>query len=129
MEQIGTIFVDAGIVMVGDPCYSLPDNGSHRDAIARDWLRFCEATFADPNNADGYSTPLGEGTSVVVSSGYGDGQYPVFVERSPDGRVARLVVEFIADDDYEECLYCSDPVVDGTDVCEGHTDDDEEVED
>jgi hypothetical protein len=113
MEQIGTIFVDAGIVMVGDPCYSLPDDASHRDAVARDWSRFCDATQADPNNADGFSTPLGEGTSIVVSSGYGDGQYPVFVERTYDGRVARLVIEFVADeqdeDEEEECRYCSNP--------------------
>lgn len=119
MEQIGTIFVDAGIVMVGDPCYSLPDDGSHRDDVARDWPRFCDATFADPNNADGYSTPLGDGISLVVSSGWGDGEYPVFVERSPEGRIARLVVEFIGDEpDDDECLDCSDPAQYGSDYCE-----------
>ena len=127
MEQIGTICVDAGIVMVGDPCYTLPDDASHRDAVARDWSRFCDATFADPNNADGYSTPFGEGTSVVVSSGYGDGRYPVFVERTYDGRVARLVIEFVADEeDYDECLNCSEPAVAGTDLCDEHADEEED---
>lgn len=106
MERIGTVYVDAGIVMVGDPCYSLPDDGSHRIG---NWAEFCETMFKDQNYDNGYSTPLGKGISIVVESGWGDGEYPVFVERSPEGRVARLVVEFISEDEDEECLLCSNP--------------------
>lgn len=108
MERIGKVFVDAGIVMVGDPCYSLPDDGSHRIS---DWDEFCKVMFKDENYDKGYSKPLGDGVAIVVESGYGDGEYPVFVERASDGRVSRLIVEFIPeyDDEDEECLLCSNP--------------------
>lgn len=100
MEQIGTIFVDAGIVMVGDPCYSLPEDGSHRIS---EWDEFCEVMFKDKNYDKGYSKPLGDGISIVVESGYGDGEYPVFVERDSSGRVSKLIVDFIPEeDDWDE---------------------------
>ena len=102
MEKIGSLFVDAGIVMVGDPCYTLPDDASHREEVAKDWSKFCDATFANGLAGKGYSKPLGDGTSIVVESGYGDGEYPVYVERDPSGRISRLVVEFINEDEDDE---------------------------
>lgn len=127
MDRIGFISVDAGIVMVGDPCYTLPDDGSHRDYVAREWGAFCNATFSEPTNAEGYSEPLGDGIGLVVSSGYGDGRYPVYVERNAEGRVARLIVEFIDDeDDDEECNYCSNPAEYDGECADCHDDDDEE---
>ena len=94
-EEIGTVFVDAGIVMVGDPCYTLPDDGSTRTETARDWLKFVDATFAT-EGPKGVYKPLGDGIAVVVESGYGDGEYPVFVRRNDEGRV--IAVEVLFDD-------------------------------
>ncbi|NDE78920.1 MAG: DUF4241 domain-containing protein [Chitinophagaceae bacterium] len=37
--------------------------------------------------------------SVVFSSGYGDGVYPVYVQYNDDGRVAKVLIEFIGDDE------------------------------
>jgi len=93
-EQVGFVYVDAGIIMLGDPCYTLPDDASHRGEVGRNWDAFCEATFATEDPGQVYK-PFGDGTAVVVSSGYGDGQYPVYVTRSDDGRVASVTVKFI----------------------------------
>ena len=40
---------------------------------------------------------------MVVTTGWGDGQYPVYIERSDEGRVAKVVIEFINEED-DECL-------------------------
>lgn len=95
LEKVGTIMVDAGIVMVGDPCYSLPDDGSFRTEIARDWGQFCDALYGAKGALN--RTPLGPGVSVVVSSG-GDGAFPVYVQRDAAGRVTQLIVKFIEED-------------------------------
>ena len=87
MEQIGTLYVDAGIIMLGDPCYSLPDDATNRDDTAKTWSKFCDKLDGD------VSSPLGKGISIVVSSGYGDGEYPVFVKRK-DGRIQSVTVKF-----------------------------------
>ena len=87
MEQIGTIFVDAGLCWVGDPCYVLGDNASSR---VTDWMEFCEKL----DHKKDHNAPLGEGTGFAISTGYGDGEYPVFIEKS-DGRVSAIRIEFM----------------------------------
>lgn len=111
MEQIGTVFVDAGIVLVGDPCYTLPDDASERSEVAKNWSEFCKQTFApgphQKGRTDGQAVePFGKGIGIVVATGWGDGEYPVFAEYE-DGRIARILVEFIPeqyedDDDPEQ---------------------------
>lgn len=98
-ELVGTILVDAGIVMVGDPCYTLPDDGTFRDATARNWDTFARSVYPPGQGANPNPTPLGAGVSVVVQSGYGDGEYPVYVERTKGGSVKSLTVEFITEYD------------------------------
>jgi hypothetical protein len=66
------------------------------------YLSACSATMGD---GDGQLVEpciggLGGHFAIGVASdtGYGDGTYPVIVERAPDGRVARLIVDFLMDD-------------------------------
>ena len=99
-RQIGEIGVDAGLCWIGDPCYILHADPAPK-AIGRDWGAFCDLLHDD----DQYPTckqlnyDLGHpGLGVVVSTGYGDGVYPVFAEFNDEGRVARVCVEFIADE-------------------------------
>jgi len=42
------------------------------------------------------------GLGVAVSTGWGDGMYPVYVEYSAEGRIASVQVVFIDEDEEEE---------------------------
>lgn len=89
-EQIGEIGVDAGLVMVGDPCYI-----NSEDHPVKDWYKFCSAL-------DGKTTQLNyslghAGLGVVVQSGYGDGVYPVYVRRD-NGVITEMKVVFVSED-------------------------------
>ena len=73
-HHIGNISVDAGTCWVGDPCYVLGDDASSR---VKSWSGFC-----DKIEKEGYydkgALALDNGLSVIVSTGYGDGSYPVY---------------------------------------------------
>jgi hypothetical protein len=97
-ELVGTVYVDAGIVMVGDPCYTLPDEGSSRNETAKNWPTFCDALETNEGPKSVFK-PFGSGTAVVVSSGWGDGEYPVYVTRNREGRIASVRVDFLGDDE------------------------------
>jgi len=50
----GYVDVDAGLMMVGDPCYTLPDRdgdpgyGNHaRDELGPDWSKFCDRLWEE----------------------------------------------------------------------------------
>ena len=89
---LGYIYVDAGICMIGDPCYTLPDDGSHRDDVMRNWDKFCDA-IADKNVATfGDDGRLGS-TAIVVGTGWGDGTYPV-TGIMENGRVMSVTINF-----------------------------------
>lgn len=54
----------------------------------------CQATLSKAQCGE-----LGVGHAVVVTSGYGDGRYPVHVTRNEDGRIATATITFIDDDE------------------------------
>ena len=97
-HKIGTLSVDAGIIALGDPCYTLPDDASHRTEIAKDWGEFCSALYVNGDTTQGVE-PLGKGVMLVVQSGYGDGSYPVYAEYTSDNHIARVIVDFMDEDD------------------------------
>ncbi len=102
MTYIGSFSVDSGQAMVGDPCYleewepwnSEIDNFDDRDKKAGEfgYLGACHATLTKGYGALG---TLG----VVFSTGYGDGIYPVYAEINEDGRVAKVVIDFVGEDE------------------------------
>jgi hypothetical protein len=100
-EEIGGLDVDAGIIWLGDPCYLVeapyrPDSNPFKD-----WSAFC-AKIAGMVTHQSFDHGSGNpGKGLVVSAGYGDGHYPVYIRRAPDGRVAEVRVQFIADEDLE----------------------------
>jgi hypothetical protein len=85
--------VDAGLIWIGDPCYIMGDEASNR---VEDWQEFCEK-IKDHKHV---SEPLGKGVGVLVSSGYGDGQYDVSYETTSGNdawgkRVSKVTITFI----------------------------------
>jgi hypothetical protein len=102
-KYIGEIGVDAGLCWIGDPCYILHKEQPPK-AIGNSWEEFCDILHEDGQylTCKQFNYDLGHaGLSVVVSTGYGDGTYPVYAEFSDDGRIAKVWVEFIGDDDDE----------------------------
>ena len=85
--------VDSGQIMVIDPCYAFRDgfddeNGNYRNV--------CNITLGDdgygefPLPVNGYTGNIG----VATTSGYGDGEYPVYVDINSDNRVVALHIYF-----------------------------------
>ena len=103
MTLIGHFTVDSGQAMVGDPCYldewelwndkSEAFDNYQTKAGQYGYLGACGVTLDK-----GYGE-LGMGSAVVFTTGYGDGMYPVYAEINEDGRVARITIEFVGDDE------------------------------
>jgi len=90
-EQIGYMSVDAGLCWVGDPCYIMGRDASHG---VKEWDKFCDTLQEQRCHDNGYSEPLGDGVGFAVTTGYGDGSYPVYIEKD-NGRVTSITVDFI----------------------------------
>ncbi|KLU10629.1 DUF4241 domain-containing protein [Kocuria sp. SM24M-10] len=100
-EYIGDVGVDSGLMWLGDPCYVMGDDAPTR---VPKWGEFVDRTFDPKYQIDeaGVSQPVGEKLGMAVSSGYGDGLYPVYITRNSEGRVATLTVDFLAGDEDEQ---------------------------
>lgn len=92
-EKVGYITVDAGIVQLGDPCYT-SDDRNHAD----DWGGFCDKLIPGMKEGNGtYQVKHDNGNpgkAVVVNSGFGDGAYPVEVKRDKDGTIREVRIKF-----------------------------------
>jgi hypothetical protein len=99
-KYIGEIGVDAGLCWIGDPCYILHKEQPPK-AIGKSWDDFCDILQDDDQypTCKQFNYDLGHvGLGMVVSTGYGDGTYPVYAEFNDEGRIARVWVEFIDQD-------------------------------
>jgi hypothetical protein len=104
-KQIGIIGIDAGLCWIGDPCYIHPDKGEEGPKdFGKSWDDFCDnigkknkgrnPTMAQFNYDMGHA-----GLGVCVSTGYGDGSYPVYAEIIKDRvwgrRIKSVTIVFI----------------------------------
>lgn len=88
-KQIGSCGVDAGMIMVGDPCYFIGKDATINERC-KTWKQACDEVFCK----DGVDRDDGMdvyGLGVAVSTTHGDGCYPVFLEEKNGRR--RLIVE------------------------------------
>jgi len=95
-KHIGNIGVDAGLCWIGDPCYVLPEDSHERtDEAIHDWSVFCNTMRDKMSHAFTYK--LGhEGLGVCVSTGYGDGLYPVVADIDKrSNRIKSVTITFI----------------------------------
>lgn len=117
-ELIGHIGVDSGQMMLVDPCYLdswSTDDEFAFDASSRDEPENTDFSYAGACNVTlsrKLAATLEQGTAAVCATGFGDGQYPVYVEFSDEGswgrRVKSMTIVFIGDDEDEECANCGD---------------------
>lgn len=99
LQLIGQFSVDSGQAIIGDPCYLDEwqnwdsDSGvsfdEHNNKVGEySYLGACNATI---NKGFGQ---LGGFSAVAMSTGYGDGLYPVYANINEDGRVGLVVIDF-----------------------------------
>lgn len=119
-KLVGMMGVDAGLCWIGDPCYVIHAEELPK-TLGKNWSEFCD-TLLDPEGGPhscldyksyGYVSGR-EGLGVAVSTGYGDGCYPVYVQIE-DGRVMRVLADFNPPEDEEEDDYDEDDANSGDD--------------
>lgn len=99
---VGHCGVDSGQILLADPCYinSFKDGETFAPAEAVDgqypfsYNGACGATLSDKSAGQ-----LGNATGVAVSSGWGDGVYPVYADYDHDGKITSVTIVFLDDDD------------------------------
>jgi hypothetical protein len=98
-EQVGEVGVDAGLMWLGDPCYIMGNDASRKWDT---WSDFCDNLrdkHWDYTGVTQYNFSRGHvGLGVCVSTGYGDGVYPVEVKRNHEGRIAEVRIVFIEEE-------------------------------
>jgi len=101
IKQIGEVSVDSGTLLISDPCYIIGDDWNDKDykkeLVDTEWNLFKESIY-----------DLG-GQRLIVSTGFGDGRYPVFAvikdygEGYRDGKpiknllIKEIIIKFIKD--------------------------------
>ena len=96
--KIGSIGIDSGQVLIGDPCY-LRDfkNDEYNEETEQGNFSYSGACNTTTQAASGgvLYGEFGNEAAVVASTGYGDGLYDVFATYNDENRVAKLEIIFI----------------------------------
>lgn len=101
LEFIGSFAVDSGQAMVGDPCYLdqwKTDEGLEWNLEGKVGQYSYQGASATTLENTG-TMELGGGLAVAFSTGYGDGSYPVWAKFDEAGRIEKIVIEFVGDEE------------------------------
>lgn len=92
--------VDSGQVMIVDPCYVLP--GEYGDEKSP-YRKVCDKTSGNvpAGEVDIPAKHGGIAQLVASSSGYGDGEYPVYATVE-NGRVMKLEIDFSGEEEEKD---------------------------
>ena len=97
-ESVGYFVTDKGMMWLGCPHPFIEGDENPKD-VGENWETFTQNVQEkmDPTGCVAqFRRDDGEnGLGVVVSTGFGDGMYPVQIRRSPEGEIAELRVLFI----------------------------------
>ncbi len=97
-RHVGNFGVDAGLVWIGDPCYIIANDTT--ESRWPEWYTFLQELDALREKSTypaGVAFPykLGHnGLGVCLSTGYGDGTYPVFAHITDEGVVGGIFIDF-----------------------------------
>lgn len=100
IKLVGYIGVDAGLCWIGDPCYILKDSIEARyKSLGKNWAEFCANLPSNGPVLKSFKYDAGhEGLGVCVSTGFGDGTYPVYAKivhyKNHGPRVMKIWIEF-----------------------------------
>ena len=103
LEFAGMFAVDSGQAMVGDPCYLDDwDNNTNDEWNLEGKVGEYSYQGASATTLEHTFGSVGLHKAVVFNTGYGDGQYPVYVKLNGDGRVSMVVIDFEGNLDEEQ---------------------------
>jgi hypothetical protein len=88
---IGHFGVDAGLCWIGDPCYIIHKKTD--GSLGKDWAGFCNLLGTDYPTTKSF-----HGLGVCVSTGFGDGSYPVYA-RIINNRIHQIFIDFTGEFD------------------------------
>lgn len=89
-QEAGVVSVDAGLILLGDPCYWMNKEDYEKEILSSQSFAELEKQTRQIKHKKGH---IGRG--VLVSSGYGDGVYPVYVKHNKEGRISEVKIVFI----------------------------------
>ena len=101
-KLLGRVGVDAGMLMIGDPCYFIGKDSTVNKEVFKTWDEACKKLFCAAGGDHGRNHPYlinsgcGALLGIAMGTTYGDGQYPVYLETYKDGQGhdrRRLMVE------------------------------------
>ena len=96
-ELAGYQGVDSGTVIISDPCYVLADeertyeNGMHYDKTYQEFLD--AAILPDSGGVQQIVQPWGDDSATIISTTYGDGAYPIYIQRDQWGRPTAILID------------------------------------
>ena len=95
-RQVGRTGVDAGMILITDPCYVVRNPGDHQYQPFRSYEELWEQLGLGDTSKPAYqcTNENGADIGVVVGNFGGDGVYPVYVEVGPHGRVRAAMILF-----------------------------------
>lgn len=95
LHEVAQIGVDSGQASIFDKVYYDTNQGGEYGELDTFYGKCCHITEIK-------SCGIVENCGVVSSSGYGDGEYPVYVCRDKNGLVYCVYIEFVSDEEEEE---------------------------
>jgi hypothetical protein len=101
LEYIGSFAVDSGQAMVGDPCYLdqwKTDEGVEWNLEGKVGQYSYQGASATTLENTG-TMELGTNQAVAFSTGFGDGLYPVWAKFDEEGRILKVVIDFVGEEE------------------------------
>ena len=103
LQYAGSFSVDSGQAMVGDPCYlnDYDPNTNDEWNLEGKLGQYSYQGISATTLKDNYGS-IEDGKAIAFSTGYGDGNYPVYVKLDSDNRVSMVVIDFLGNLDEEQ---------------------------